>query len=137
MVQDYIRKKLKLHHKGQKLLKLVSRCPCNTKHHILERQEYFKMIRQHIDLYIGHMVNTKNDHSVPYNDNCLQTVEIQYQGGAERAVTRGVQRPKGGAVRFPPPPSPRTIPANNLRKTKTVPNNKHTSNKKKICHLTA
>jgi hypothetical protein len=93
-VQDYIETQLKNRHNGHKLRELVSRCPCNTKHHISERYKYFKMIpeqldhnirnmAEQLDHNIRNMVNTKNDHSTPYNKTCLQNVKIRYQGGAE------------------------------------------------------
>ncbi len=135
MVQDHIRTKLKLHHHGHKLRKLVSRCPSNTKHHILERHKYFKMIQQHIHRNIGHMVNTNNDHSAPYNDSCLKPTRYGTRV-VQRAEARVVQRAMEGDVRFFSPPSPRTIPAHNLHKTKTQPSNKQAHNNKKTCHLT-
>ena len=79
-VQDYIETELKNRHNGHKLRDLVSRCPCNTKHHISERYKYFKMIQEQLDHNIRNMVNTKNDHSAPYNKTCLQTVKITVPG---------------------------------------------------------
>ncbi len=71
VAQYHIRAKLKLHYHGQNLEKLVSRCPCNTKHHTSERHKYFEKIPQHIDRNIENMVNMKNDHSTLYNKTCL------------------------------------------------------------------
>ncbi len=136
-VQDYIGTKLKNRQNGHKLRELVSRCPCNTKHHISERYKYFKMIQEQLDHNIQNMLNTKNDHSAPYNEICLQTVKIRYQGGAESSDKGGCCETKGDAVRFPPPSSPRTIPAHHLHKTKTQPSNKHTRTKATRCHPTA
>ncbi len=64
-VQDYIGTKLKNSHNGHKLRELVSRCPCNTKHHISERYKCFKMIQVQLDHNIRNMLNTENDHSAP------------------------------------------------------------------------
>jgi hypothetical protein len=137
-VQDYIETKLKNRHNGQELRNLVPRCPCNTKHHISERYKHFKMIQERLDHNIRNMVDKKNDHSAPYNETCLQNVKIRYQGGAESSCKkRGGCEQKGGAVRFFPPSSPRTIPAHNLHKSNTQPSNKQLSYKKTKCHPTA
>jgi hypothetical protein len=105
-VQDYIWSKLKNRHNDHKLRKLVSRCPCNTKHHISNRYKYFKMIQEHLDRTIRNMVNTKNDHSASYNKTCLQTVKIRYQGGAESSDKGGCCETKGGRSETFPPPLP-------------------------------
>jgi hypothetical protein len=136
-VQDYIWTKLKNCHNGHKLRKIVSRCPCNTKHHISERYKYFKMIQEQLDHNIRNMLNTENDHSAPYNETCLQTVKIRYQGGAESSDRGGCCETKGGAVRFSHPSSPHTIPAHNLQNSKTQPSNKQPSHKKTKSHPTA
>ena len=47
------------------------------------------MIQEQLDHNIRNMVNTKNDHSAPYNKTCLQTVKIRYLGGAESSDKGG------------------------------------------------
>ncbi len=119
-VQYHIRAKLKLPYHGQKLEKLVSRCPYNTKHNTSERHKYFEKIQQHIDRNIENMVNTKNDHSAPYNKTCLQTVKIRYKGGAESSET------KGGCSETLPPSLPAHHPRSQSSQLKNTTEQKAT-----------
>ncbi len=136
-VQDYIGTKLKNRHNGHKLRELVSRCPCNTKHHISERNKYFKMIQEQLDHNIRNMINTENDHSAPYNETCLQTVKIRYQGGAESSDKGGSCETKGGCSELFPSLLPAHHPRSQTSQIKTQPSNKHTRTKATRCHPTA
>ncbi len=68
------------------------------------------------------MVNTKNDHSAPYNKTCLQTIKIRYQGGAESSDKGGCCETNGGCSEiFPsllPAHHPRSQSSQNKNTTK-------------------
>jgi hypothetical protein len=78
------------------------------------------MIQKHLDRNIRNMVNTKNDHSAPYNKTCLQTVKIRYQGGAESSDQEGCCETKGGCSETSPPPLPAQHPRSLSSQTKNT-----------------
>ena len=77
------------------------------------------MIQKQLDHHIQNMLDTKNDHSAPYNETCLQTVKIRYQGGAESSDKGGCCETKGGCSEI----FPSLLPAHHPRSQSSQNNN--------------